>query len=411
MGNSTFGYSVVLAEILSLQNRRTASLISFGLDKGVAIQLTSGRAFKIRGKPQPLAGTLSRWTYKFHMVIPDVYELESSTVLQSIYDYISNTSKRKVEISQLTRRGREPLVLTAEGQSTSSEALSLESPNAEKVSCVRCGYDLRAHSPEARCPECGAAVEVTLRRPLLESSHGQWVTSLRRGTLLLCVSCVAIAVLAFLEMQWINQLIARRPVTALFRLQLFNVELAVALPFALGVILFTRKSPGLDVGRDPGIRKLARYSLAIPITSLAIVHYGRFDLLTESMTVAIAAMVVGLLLLLYMRRLWDMVPDTLGRQWTTLAAGLLAGVLTVMLIAYAAFLVLLQIPNAIQAAATRLGVQSSTPQTPPPPDHSLEWIALLPGIVLAVSLAAFWLATSKFRQGGRIKIADLRSMK
>lgn len=58
-------------------------------------------------------------------------------------------------------------------------------PTARDLPCVACGYDLRGLSQSGRCPECGAAIERSLRGNLLKYADLAWLTKVRRGVRLL----------------------------------------------------------------------------------------------------------------------------------------------------------------------------------------------------------------------------------
>ncbi len=47
--------------------------------------------------------------------------------------------------------------------------------------CIVCGYDLRAHPAEGKCPECGTAVERSLHGYWLRYSDQRWVETMLRG--------------------------------------------------------------------------------------------------------------------------------------------------------------------------------------------------------------------------------------
>ncbi len=56
---------------------------------------------------------------------------------------------------------------------------------AGDVNCVRCGYNVRGLLGSGRCPECGAAVSVSLRGALLRFSDPAWIGKLYLGVRLI----------------------------------------------------------------------------------------------------------------------------------------------------------------------------------------------------------------------------------
>src|SRR5438874_6060578 len=63
--------------------------------------------------------------------------------------------------------------------------------SATKLPCHRCGYDLRAHPPDGKCPECGALVAesrrvaLIARRPAWRESDARWRRRVLAGAWLL----------------------------------------------------------------------------------------------------------------------------------------------------------------------------------------------------------------------------------
>lgn len=58
------------------------------------------------------------------------------------------------------------------------------------VKCVGCDYNLRGLDGEAVCPECGVAVERSLRGEFLQFANPQWVGQLSRGMSLAWLSLI-----------------------------------------------------------------------------------------------------------------------------------------------------------------------------------------------------------------------------
>jgi hypothetical protein len=61
----------------------------------------------------------------------------------------------------------------------------------DAIQCVICGYVLRGLSLSGRCPECGTAVERSLRGNLLQYSSPAYLASLHRGVFLIQAAIVA----------------------------------------------------------------------------------------------------------------------------------------------------------------------------------------------------------------------------
>src|SRR6266850_7433139 len=58
--------------------------------------------------------------------------------------------------------------------STDSSVPSLD----QNIPCLRCGYNLRTLSSDARCPECSAAIYSSLDPTLLRYADPSWTTIL-----------------------------------------------------------------------------------------------------------------------------------------------------------------------------------------------------------------------------------------
>src|SRR5687768_6366684 len=58
------------------------------------------------------------------------------------------------------------------------------------IACRQCGYDLRALSADAKCPECGTDVLGTLRSEQLGSADPNWLKTLANGAQCLMATLV-----------------------------------------------------------------------------------------------------------------------------------------------------------------------------------------------------------------------------
>lgn len=62
------------------------------------------------------------------------------------------------------------------------------------VPCISCGYNLRGLSELGRCPECGALIARSLLGNLLKFSNPDYVESLRRGTVMVKWTILALVI-------------------------------------------------------------------------------------------------------------------------------------------------------------------------------------------------------------------------
>ncbi len=62
------------------------------------------------------------------------------------------------------------------------------------LSCMICGYNLRALAPAGLCPECGTDIARSTQGDLLKFADRKWVGSVYRGTCLLTIADVILVV-------------------------------------------------------------------------------------------------------------------------------------------------------------------------------------------------------------------------
>jgi hypothetical protein len=67
------------------------------------------------------------------------------------------------------------------------------------VHCRHCGYNLRSLRRNGRCPECGEAVGLSLRRDWLQYANLNWLWSVYFGMGLLVIGCFAFSAQAFFQ--------------------------------------------------------------------------------------------------------------------------------------------------------------------------------------------------------------------
>jgi hypothetical protein len=60
-------------------------------------------------------------------------------------------------------------------------ALDADGRVAEDLPCIRCEYNLRTLHEEAKCPECGTDVSLSIRGNWLKYSDPGWLTRMARG--------------------------------------------------------------------------------------------------------------------------------------------------------------------------------------------------------------------------------------
>ncbi len=83
---------------------------------------------------------------------------------------------------------------------TDAAIASLLDPTKPDARCIRCGYDLRGHGVDGRCPECGLKAHWSLRAPILLSQYpAAWVAAMARGVKLLSLAYLVMFVMLILS--------------------------------------------------------------------------------------------------------------------------------------------------------------------------------------------------------------------
>lgn len=76
------------------------------------------------------------------------------------------------------------------------ESVSAAEPLTRDTPCIHCGYNLRGLAPGGLCPECGCAIDESLRGDLLRFANLDWLRRVRWG---LSFALIAIAIEAAWE--------------------------------------------------------------------------------------------------------------------------------------------------------------------------------------------------------------------
>src|SRR6185369_17172700 len=124
--------------------------------------------------------------------------------------------------------------------------------------CHRCGYDLRAHPPDGKCPECGASVAESSRlsaiplRPAWRDSDPRWRRRMLAGAWILVLLPLMDALKTF---KWASNI----PVPTVFNFRggvrtldetfLSSMDVYPPLIFCIGVVLLFSKERGRRRGQ------------------------------------------------------------------------------------------------------------------------------------------------------------------
>ena len=180
------------------------------------------------------------------------------------------------------------------------EAVDDQGRLIEDIGCRRCAYNLRSLETDAVCPECGAAVAISIHGYYLRFAPRAWVRRLALGAKLL-IAAIATAFVGGLAIIGIALAtpILQNPSTFGPPPTLILIIFTTTIGFSLivtglliaGVILLTARDPA-EVGKPErfGSRRLARYCLwSLPVAMVAggamsFANYGvAFPVLTPVM--------------------------------------------------------------------------------------------------------------------------------
>ncbi|CAN5470458.1 hypothetical protein BH09PLA1_BH09PLA1_09510 [soil metagenome] len=130
------------------------------------------------------------------------------------------------------------------------------------VACRQCGYDLRALSADARCPECGTEVLASLRSEQLCDADPTWVMSLSRG---------AYWIAGTLIVQFVATCILRPILPRFLPPMDFQgrwIDMPFLIPWIAGVWMLTRPDPSGRGELEYGRLRRGWWWLAIALVAL-----------------------------------------------------------------------------------------------------------------------------------------------
>ena len=148
----------------------------------------------------------------------------------------------------------------------SDEALAIEND----LSCMICGYNLRALPPAGQCPECGTDIARSTQGDLLKFADRKWVGSVYRGTCLLAIAdgLFVICVLALIVFPFIllavSNLTASNIVGATFVIGVRVCFMAAIVLMIVGVWLVTKQEPRVSLTEQAASnRRVARAAVVL----------------------------------------------------------------------------------------------------------------------------------------------------
>ncbi len=138
------------------------------------------------------------------------------------------------------------------------------------LSCMICGYNLRALPPEGLCPECGTDIARSTQGDLLKFADRNWVGSVYRGTCLLTIAdgLFVIGVLALIVFPFILLAVSNRTasdiVAATFVIGVRVCSIAAIVLMMVGVWLVTKQEPRVSLTEQAASnRRVARAAVAL----------------------------------------------------------------------------------------------------------------------------------------------------
>ena len=138
------------------------------------------------------------------------------------------------------------------------------------LSCMICGYNLRALAPDGQCPECGTDIARSTQGDLLKFADRNWVGSVYRGTCLLAIAnglfvIFILALIAFpLVVLAVFNSTASDIVAATFVIGLRACAFAAIVLMIVGVWLVTKQEPRVSLTEQAASnRRVARAAVAL----------------------------------------------------------------------------------------------------------------------------------------------------
>ena len=135
------------------------------------------------------------------------------------------------------------------------------------LSCMICGYNLRALPPAGQCPECGTDIARSTQGDLLKFADRNWVGSIYRGTCLLTIAggLFVICVLAMIVFPLILLSVFDSSIAvATFVIVLRVCSIAAIVLMILGVWLVTKQEPRVSLTEQGASnRRVARAAVGL----------------------------------------------------------------------------------------------------------------------------------------------------
>ncbi len=172
--------------------------------------------------------------------------------------------------------------------------------------CARCGYNLRGLKPDGLCPECGTAIDWSLRGNFLKFADPRWLNKLRFGTTLMFWSFIIILAVLALMMFGPRSM---RPLGGSMVIPL--AHLIVSAIGTAAAMIVTSPEPVVLQAKDPStVRKVVRVATALWLLGAALQWAGVHWAIEIVVGVSpLAGVVCQLGLLVCLRRLAIRVPD------------------------------------------------------------------------------------------------------